>query len=52
GNTGRWSEEEHKNFLRGYRKYGKDWVVIRELFVTTRTDTQIRTHAQKFLKNM
>ncbi|CAM9456367.1 unnamed protein product, partial [Laminaria digitata] len=52
GNTGRWSEEEHKNFLRGYRKYGKDWVVIRELCVTTRTVTQIRSHAQKFLKNM
>ena len=52
GNTGRWSEEEHELFLRGYNKYGRDWVVIRELFVTTRTDTQIRTHAQKFFKNV
>lgn len=47
---GRWTSEEHDNFLRGLDEYGKDWIAIREFFVPTRTDTQIRTHAQKYFE--
>lgn len=49
---GRWSKEEHDNFLTGMGIYGKNWDVIMELFVPTRTATQIRTHAQKYFKKM
>lgn len=48
-NKGRWTKEEHAKFLQGYNRYGKDWNFIHEFFVTTRTQTQIRTHAQKYL---
>lgn len=51
-NKGRWTKEEHANFVRGYNQYGKDWIFIHEFFVTTRTETQIRTHAQKYLKKV
>lgn len=47
---GRWSKEEHDNFLIGLEMYGKNWEVIMGLYVPTRTATQIRTHAQKYFK--
>lgn len=49
-NKGRWTKEEHEEFVRGYNQYGKDWIFIQQFFVPTRTETQIRTHAQKYLK--
>mmetsp|Transcript_5569 Transcript_5569/g.5756 ORF Transcript_5569/g.5756 Transcript_5569/m.5756 type:complete len:119 (+) Transcript_5569:76-432(+) len=44
--TGRWTQEEHIQFLKGIQKYGNDWTAIRTL-IPTRTSVQIRTHAQK-----
>ncbi|BFG33961.1 hypothetical protein CerSpe_202350 [Prunus speciosa] len=44
-----WTEDEHKLFLLGLKKYGKgDWRNISRNFVVTRTPTQVASHAQKY----
>ena len=45
---GRWNTEEHIRFIRGCLLYGNNWKKV-EGYVQTRTSTQIRSHAQKFL---
>ncbi|KAH7657091.1 Myb domain plants domain-containing protein [Dioscorea alata] len=44
-----WTEDEHRKFLMGLKKYGKgDWRNISRNFVPTRTPTQVASHAQKY----
>lgn len=44
---GRWTKEERIRFMRAHILYGKDWIKIRD-YIGTRSDRQIRSHAQKF----
>ncbi|XP_019420921.1 PREDICTED: transcription factor MYB1R1-like [Lupinus angustifolius] len=48
-----WTEKEHLTFLIGLEKLGKgDWRGISRNFVTTRTPTQVASHAQKYFLRM
>ena len=51
GNNGRWRVNEHMRFLGGCLQYGNNWKKV-ETYVRTRTSTQIRSHAQKYLKKL
>lgn len=48
---GRWTSQEHADFLEGLAKYGKDWKAIADV-VKTRTTVQTRTHHQKYEKQI
>jgi len=49
--SGRWTSEEHKLFLIYLHRYGKNWKKIAKE-ITSRTPTQIRSHAQKYLSKL
>ena len=49
--NGRWSLEEQMLFVDAVLEFGGDWKKIQEKF-STRTITQIRSHAQKFLMKL
>lgn len=46
---GRWTSSEKERFLKGYEKFGRNWIEIQKV-VKTRNLTQIRSHAQKVLQ--
>jgi len=48
---GRWSKEEHEKFLEGIVIYDINWKKVKTL-IQTRTNTQVRSHAQKFFYKM
>lgn len=45
---GRWTKEEHKKFVEAIMIYGNDWKKI-QYYIGTRTETQARSHAQKYI---
>lgn len=49
--TGRWTLEEHEQFLVGLKLHGRVWKNIAPL-VKTRSTVQIRTHAQKYFLSL
>ena len=51
GQKGRWDKNEHLRFFGGCLQYGNNWKKV-ETFVKTRNSTQIRSHAQKYLKKL
>eukprot|EP00826_Nyctotherus_ovalis_P015834 TRINITY_DN14538_c0_g1_i2.p1 TRINITY_DN14538_c0_g1~~TRINITY_DN14538_c0_g1_i2.p1 ORF type:complete len:177 (-),score=29.47 TRINITY_DN14538_c0_g1_i2:165-695(-) len=48
---GRWDMEEHERFLEAMGMFGNSWKLVRE-YVRTRTEDQIRSHAQKHYEGM
>jgi len=48
---GRWTLSEQRKFVEAYAKFGKDWIKIRD-YIGTRSDRQIRSHAQKFFQKL
>ena len=46
-NEGKWSSEEHIKFIESFVNYGKKWKIIQKS-VSTRSCSQVRSHAQKF----
>ncbi|CAI5704842.1 hypothetical protein KXD40_001794 [Peronospora effusa] len=45
---GRWTADEHERFLEGFYIHGHKWKRVQQV-VRTRSVTQVRTHAQKYL---
>ena len=49
--VGRWTKEERIKFAYGLWKFGANWIKMKEI-VSTRSLTQINSHAQKFLSKL
>jgi len=47
--TGIWADEEHNQFLEGYKVHEKHWKLV-SAFVPTRTDAQVSSHGRYWLK--
>jgi SHAQKYF class myb-like DNA-binding protein len=50
-NTGRWTLEEHRQFLHAIEIHGKSWKKVASC-VKTRSVVQVRTHAQKYFQKI
>ena len=50
-NKGRWNQDEQSVFIKAFKLYGSNWALIQKM-VKTRTTKQVKSHAQKFLKNL
>lgn len=50
-NQGKWTEEEHQNFLRGFQALGRRWTKISKHFVKSRTPIQVTSYAQKYCRD-
>lgn len=50
-NRGRWTRQEHEQFLGGLEAVGEIWCLV-ATYVPTRTELQTRTHAQKYLRKI
>jgi SHAQKYF class myb-like DNA-binding protein len=48
--TGSWTDEEQREFDRGLEMFGRNFSAISKL-IPTRTTVQVRTHAQKYLRD-
>ena len=48
---GRWTGDEHYRFLEALKHYGKEWKHVQQ-HVSTRSSTQVRSHAQKFFAKL
>jgi hypothetical protein len=48
-NKGRWTQEEHKIFMKEYEKFGNNCMQIARV-LSTRTPAQIKKHAECFFK--
>ena len=44
---GRWTAEEHREFLRGLQIHGREWKKVATL-IPSRSSAQVRSHAQKY----
>lgn len=49
--AGRWTEQEHKAFLVGLSRYGREWKLVAQ-DIPTRTSAQVRSHAQKYFAKL
>ncbi|XP_052158610.1 transcription factor DIVARICATA-like [Oryza glaberrima] len=48
-----WTTEEHRQFLRGLRVYGRgEWKSISMNFVRSKTPVQVSSHAQKYFRRV
>ena len=49
--NGRWSQKEHFLFIKGCLLYGNYWKKVKK-YIQTRSCSQIRSHAQKYLNKL
>ncbi|XP_054816941.1 transcription factor DIVARICATA-like [Prosopis cineraria] len=48
-----WTKTEHEMFLQGLERFGRgDWKSISRFLVTSKTPTQVASHAQKYFKKL
>ena len=48
---GKWSSDEHERFLEAMNKYGNSWKDVAS-YIKTRSMAQIRSHAQKYYRQL